>query len=491
MERMTIADRKRRRDEIDLRLAEIDTEFNGGKLSDEARSEWDDLKTERVDHVDAIEDAERREAELAEIAAERGGEDAPEVERATPVKNKRVQVRTNSQRRVSDPYDFESYSRNARSLEDMASLYRDGAKQVLENVEIPGRNVDEDKAKAQVERLLKTIDSDGSLARRVVTTTHPDYMRAFGKAVLQGHTMGLSTVEQAALARTHGGQLSGTGDSGGFAVPVTLDPSVILTSDGSVNPLRQIARVVQITTAKWQGVTSAGITVSRSAEAAEQAGTKATLAQPEVEPTRVAAFIPFSIEAQQDWTAMQSELAVMLQDAKDDEEVDSFVNGDGTGQDPSGVVATLDTTALVPDGGTFTAEDVYGLETSLPPRWRQRARFVAAKGAYNKIRALADSDGHDLWVRIGAGQPPEVLGYQAHELSSMDDGGTADDRYLLLGDFNQFIIVDRVGMSVELIPHLFDATTGNPTGERGIFALWRNSSQVLVNNAFRVLVNGS
>jgi HK97 family phage major capsid protein len=64
---------------------------------------------------------------------------------------------------------------------------------------------------------------------------------------------------------------------------------------------------------------------------------------------------------------------------------------------------------------------------------------------------------------------------------------TAGNRYLILGDFNQFLIVDKAGMDVEIIPHMFDVTNNMPTGQRGLYALWRNNSAILVPNAFRGL----
>jgi predicted phage gp36 major capsid-like protein len=36
------------------------------------------------------------------------------------------------------------------------------------------------------------------------------------------------------------------------------------------------------------------------------------------------------------------------------------------------------------------------------------------------------------------------------------------------------------------VPHLFGANR-RPTGQRGLYAFWRNNSKVLVDNAFRVL----
>lgn len=75
-------------------------------------------------------------------------------------------------------------------------------------------------------------------------------------------------------------------------VPFTLDPSIILTSDGSINPLRRISRVVQTVTDNWNGVSSAGVTAEWLAEAAESADAAPTLAQPTVAVHKGSAFIP-------------------------------------------------------------------------------------------------------------------------------------------------------------------------------------------------------
>jgi HK97 family phage major capsid protein len=51
-----------------------------------------------------------------------------------------------------------------------------------------------------------------------------------------------------------------------------------------------------------------------------------------------------------------------------------------------------------------------------------------------------------------------------------------------------YTIVDRVGLSVELIPHLFGSSNRFPTGQRGIYAYWRVGAGVVNPNAARVLV---
>ncbi len=62
---------------------------------------------------------------------------------------------------------------------------------------------------------------------------------------------------------------------------------------------------------------------------------------------------------------------------------------------------------------------------------------------------------------------------------------------LLFGDFSNYLIVDRVGMNMELVPTLFGAAQGQfPTGRRGYFAWWRNNAVILNANAFRLLKIG-
>ena len=475
MDAMSVEERAARQSEIRARLEEIDSEHTGSALPDSIQEEWDRLTGEYNDHETAIVRDKERKDQLRSIA-DRGG---PNVEDGDGTGRKAPATRVGQ----DNIFDLSAVRNRARSIDELPELYRDNAMRVVEQAKFPGIRNKED-SQAHVERLLSTVDDgNGTLARRILATGSPLYARAFGKAVLRG-PMGLTAEEQRALS-------VGTDSEGGYAVPFQLDPTVILTSDGSINPLRQISRVEQITTKTWQGVTSEGITVSRANESAEATDDAPTLAQPEVTPTRVHGFVPFSIEVDQDWGALQSEMTRLLADAKEQEEADSFINGDGTGNNPGGVIATLAAASEVDDSaGTFADSHVYELEEELAPRFRARARFLANKSTYNTIRQFADADGHDLWERLGAGQPAALLGYPAHEASEVPSHGTSGNRYLLFGDFNQFLIVDRVGMSVELIPHLVGANR-RPTGQRGIYAIWRNSSLVLVDNAFRVLVDAS
>jgi len=471
----SIEDRKDRIKEIDQRIGELDAEFTGTVMSPEAREEWNALNEERDGHAGAVREMEARRERLRQIAGQPASTERADNPAPAFIKSRGVDI-----------YDERQIRAEAHSEEEYRQKVRDNARRAIERATFPAvAGQSRERTAEHVEDLLERVDGkDSWLARRILATGHPVYDRAFGKAVMAGpHTW--TAEEQRAMALS-------PESAGGFAVPFQLDPTVLLTSDGSTSPLRQIARVEQITSKTWQGITSSGVTVSRSGEAAEAGDDSVSIGQPEVSPTRVIANVEFSVEVDQDWPQLRSELSRLLMDAKEREEDSSFVVGDGTGDNPSGVVATLAAGSEVPMGaaGTLDVDDLYNLESELPVRFRSRARFLANKSTYNHVRALSTgSDGGDLWVRLASGQPSELLGYAAHEASAMASVGDTDARVLLFGDFSQFLIVDRLGMQVELQPHVLGATNRRWTGQRAIVAIWRNSSQILVDNAFRVLVD--
>jgi HK97 family phage major capsid protein len=167
------------------------------------------------------------------------------------------------------------------------------------------------------------------------------YRRAFWKAAMSGNTNGLSAEEQRALT------LGAT--TGGQAVPFTLDPTVIPTSNSVVNPARAIGRNVTISGSNtWNGVSSGAITAARAAEAAVTTDNSPTMAAPTATVTKAQAFVPFSIEVQEDWGALEAEMGKLFQDAKDDEEATAFVTGAGTTVNPQGFVTGTTATSAAP-----------------------------------------------------------------------------------------------------------------------------------------------
>lgn len=471
MEPRSIEDREARVAEIDARVAEIDAEYANEQMPDEARDEWNRLNAERDKHDSTVAELKRRKARLQKLAG-------------NPAATERAATETPAlvRKRGDEIFDLTRIRAEARSEEDHRDRLHDNAKRVIERTAFPATGRGQDQAREHVEALLARVDDKhGTLARRIIATGSPVYDRAFGKVLMSGvHT--LTSEEQRAMSLVDG--------EGGFAVPFQLDPTVLLTSAGALSPLRQISRVETIVSKTWQGITSSGITVSRSNEGVESGDNSFTIAQPEVSPTRVIADVRYSVEVDQDWTQLRSEVSRLLMDAKEVEEDTSFVTGTGVAPQPGGVVATLDVSSNVNTAAinTFAVGDIFLVEEALPIRFRRRATWLANKSTYNGIRTGAfGSDGADLWVRLASGQPSELIGYPAFEGTAVPSQA-ATNRFLLFGDFSQFLIVDRLGMTVEVNPHIVGAN-GRWTGQRAIVAVWRNSSLILVDNAFRVLVN--
>jgi HK97 family phage major capsid protein len=356
----------------------------------------------------------------------------------------------------------------------------DRALRAVEIASFPHSRAKADEAKERIEKLVRD-DSTGSIALRVIQTGGPLYDRAFGKYL---KNQPRNPEEERVLSISGGG-----GDEGGFAIPFTLDPTLLLTSNGVVNPLRQISRVVTITGNEWRGVSTDGVIASYAAEATETDDNAPTLAQPTINVEKAQAFIPFSIEVGEDWAGMRAEMARVLQDSKDTLEADKFLNGAGHGSDePEGLLtgATNDTDTA--GSNAFTVDDLYTLTGLLPDRYQPNATIIANRAIFNEVRQFDTSGGADLWVQLGASQPATLLGYPARQLSTLEGDLTQDpNTIMVIGDFSRFVIVDRVGLNVELIPHLFGATRHYPTGQRGLYAYWRNSSGVVDANAFVAL----
>jgi HK97 family phage major capsid protein len=328
------------------------------------------------------------------------------------------------------------------------------------------------------------------------------YERAFAKLVAnptQGHLEW--TAEEADAYRRvaevqHEQRAMSTTDSaGGYMIPLTLDPTIMLTSSGSINPLRQICRVVQTVTDTWQGVTSAGVTAEWTSENSEVADASPTVGSPSIPVYKGDAFVPFSFEVQGDAVNFMSELGKLLADGAEQLNATAYTTGSGTGQ-PKGVITSLvgaaGTVPLISPATpeTLAAGDVYSVQNALPPRFQANAQWCANLGIINSLRQFETTNGALKFPTL-QDNPPQLLGRTMNELSNMDgtinSSATENNYPLLYGDFAAgMVIADRIGSTLELIPNLFGANR-RPTGQRGALLWFRTGSDVVIPNAFRLL----
>jgi HK97 family phage major capsid protein len=386
------------------------------------------------------------------------------------------------EKRFRNPWDLSEVRTFSRSKGEVAQELRARALSAVEKM--AGAN---DKVREAATNIIEQFDDgDSKIARMCLATSSPEYLRAWSKvASNRGHMV--SPEEQKALERA----MSLTDSSGGYLVPFQLDPTVIITSSGSRNQIRQVARQVVATGDTWNGVSSGAVSWSWDAEAAEVSDDTTTFAQPSITVHKAAGFVPISLEALEDEANVTQEVARLLAFGKDTLEAAAFATGSGSGQ-PTGIVTALTGTASeinAATDGTFALADVYTLDESLPARYRANAAWLANRAIYNDIRQFDTSGGAGLWERLGADVPSQLLGRPALESEDMDSSpGTAGSNYVLIvGDFENYVIADRIGMSIEFIPHLFATGNNRPSGQRGWYAYYRVGADSVSDSAFRML----
>lgn len=355
-----------------------------------------------------------------------------------------------------------------------------------------------DHAREHASRFLERAGDDTAAAAQwALVASDPDYMGAFRKALADptaGH-MTWTGREREAWVRSQDVMRAmnlGSTSAGHALVPFSLDPSIVQTNSGIVNPFRQVSRSVTIASDVWHGVTSDGITAEWLAETSEAADATPTFSQPAIKAEKAAAWIEVSIELNMDAPTFAQELGGLIADAKDRLEGAAFTTGTGSGQ-PFGVVsrvaAVTASRVAATTNNSFGVEDVYSTIEALPPRHQPNATWMAALPIINRVRKFATGSGpqHAFVADLAAGQPPTILGKPLYECSTMDGTiGTGDDDVLLVGDFTSYAIVDRIGASVELVPHVMGANR-RPVGVRGFFAFWRVGADVTNTAAFRLL----
>lgn len=466
--------------EMRSRLGEINDELetmNPEELSDEQSARFDELTDEAESYVEKIEKAEAREAKLDEIR--RASQSPERVVSGEARTAPNVNTRTGQ-----DPFDVSGMRINSTGSE-----LRARAESAIEQAV---GDLSDDQREAATQVLRKVKDPKGVVARRILATGSPAY-RSAAQKLMGGHAHLLDADERDAVSRAQ----SLTDASGGFAIPFTLDPTIIYTGDGAANPFRQVSRVESIVTDTWNGVSSAGVSGGYAAEASEVGDDAATLVQPSVSVHRWDVFVPFSFEIGQDWASLESDVRSMVDWQRTEFDATAFTTGTGTNQ-PTGIITALDGTASEINGDTaetFAVGDVYKVENTLPPRYRgaESAAFMMNRATINDIRQFASDDGHALLERIGAGKPQELLGYPLLENSAMDDSttinaaATEDNFIIVLGDWSNYLIVDRVGLNFELVPHLFATGNNRPSGQRGFLAWGRTGADSLNDNAFVTL----
>lgn len=396
---------------------------------------------------------------------------------------------------------FDDIEKRGRNSQERNQLRRDFAMRGVEKTSFASI-ADTQQSRDRIAKLIDEKDEptvanpDHELARRIIATGDPVYKRAWSKLCQTGgRTDTLGTEERVALAMS-------VTTTGGFLVPYAFDPTIIAIGvHNIINPYRRTCRVIDVVGSNiWHGLTSTAVTAVRGVEALVAAEAAPTLAQPSITPSRVETQVTYSIEVAQDRPDIGDELAILIQEAKDNEEEASFSVGTGatTMLNCVGMVApkstsggwTLSETAA---NNAVTAADLQKFELALPVRFRMNAQWFLGRKTIRYIQALETAYGQlfnaagmypspgypavgnpelNAWGNTGL----KLLGYPVNESASIPTTLTSALAWGAFCDPKTFVIVDRVGMDVEFIPTIFGSGQGNmATGQRALYAYWRNA----------------
>lgn len=424
-----------------------------------------DQAVERAEKVDTIRSAALAEPKLVE----RGSFQAPNVNiKKDPFENLAA---------IRFEADEDLVGRAVTALSD--TKYRSGG--------IPERSR---------ERAVELVEMLPAAARYALGHASPAYMSAFRTWFNnQGQNFGFSAEQQAAYddAQSIRAAMSLSGSAGGYSLPTLLDPTLIHTGTASKNPIRQLARVVTGTQDVWHGVSVGNVTSYWVAEGSALTEGSPTFSNPSVDAAKLTAWLTGSFEIFED-SNLAVQLPGLIGEAFDYKESTAFINGSGSDA-PKGIVTAISGTA----GSTVTATtrssftsassaDVFALVNAMPSRYEDSAAWVANKKTFNIIRQMSTgSNGSLFWTDLNSSTPPSLLGSPIAASSDMLTTQTTGSIHIVLGDWSQFVIYDRLGTQVEFVSQVFNSSA-LPLAQRGLVAHKRVGSDCTDVDAFRFLL---
>lgn len=459
------------RESIENELRGINDEAGENDLSEEQSERWKLLDAEHAQTVERLYVAERQEK----------------------LRESRDRWKSTRFGRKIEPFE----SLNVRGLSPQE--LRSKALTVLDSADHTEHLTDA--AKTRAAGLIRAVgeDTNGAIiASRLLLTENKDYQQAFMRLVTSPAPV--LTVEQSRALQAFEefrAMSIGSDSAGGFGVPVLIDPTIILTAQGHPNDILGLARVETITTDEWKGVSSAGVTWKFRGEATATTDGSPTLAQPTVPTHKADGYIPYSIEVGMDYPGFAMEMERLLNSGYAELLVDKLTTGSGS-DEPTGIETALDANTNVEvattTAGTIGAGDVNGLWKALPIRYRNpavRTAWMSHTGVNGVIQQLGQEGGAAFTVNFTDEGVTILKGRRMYENDYLDDlpSGTAAANLAILGDWNNFVVAQRAGMSIELVPHVFDVTNNRPTGERAWYAWARVGSDSVNDLGFRLLQN--
>ncbi|NPV54560.1 MAG: phage major capsid protein [Firmicutes bacterium] len=164
-----------------------------------------------------------------------------------------------------------------------------------------------------------------------------------------------------------------------------------------------------------------------------------------------------------------------------------FINGTGTGE-PRGLL--LDVTVVNNDSpltpGTIPIDIVREMVGSLDAAYLENATWLMSQSVYAALLANAKQTGDYYLLDFVSGPAPKLAGRPVAISAYMPAANAQSSVVLVLGDFSEFLILDREGMELQVLKELYAWV-----GKIGYKFHTRTDGVVVVSEAFVGAVTGT
>jgi len=132
--------------------------------------------------------------------------------------------------------------------------------------------------------------------------------------------------------------------------------------------------------------------------------------------------------------------------------------------------------------GKINADDVLNVKMDLKATYDNVATYAFTRGTLNTIRLFKDSQNRPLWQPFAGANLPSLI-YDAPYIEMPDMDQIASGKLpILVGDFKQYMIVDRITLNIQQLNELYIAS-----GLIGFIARMRVGGDLLMPESMRTL----
>ena len=245
---------------------------------------------------------------------------------------------------------------------------------------------------------------------------------------------------------------------GGYLVPTSFNEEIISKLQAE-NVLRQICRVIQTESTHRVPVVASQPAANWIGEGDEITISSASFSTVTLEVHKLAACLLTSNELLQDaYYDLEAFLSEELARAFARAEEEAFLTGDGTDNQPTGLLTTLAqsaTSTLQTTGTTLSADDLITLAYSVDRPYRSNASWLMSDATLSLVRKLKTTDQQYIWEpNFASEDPPKILGYPVHTSNFMPPA-TSGNICVLFGDFSAVTIAERGNRQVRPLREKF------------------------------------